>query len=112
MSDWSPFTLFTRSEGHEKITQQDVAWSVVLCLVAALGSAFFADLRASRRTREWKHSFCSAVLFVLVATQFQTVALKVKVRRDAGAATAKLLVLALAAGAVGLVWLASAELDH
>jgi hypothetical protein len=49
---------------------------------------------------------------VLVATQFQTVALKVKVRRDAGAATAKLLVLALAAGAVGLVWLASAELDH
>ena len=49
---------------------------------------------------------------MLVATQFQTVALKVKVRRDAGAATAKLLVLALAAGAVGLVWLASAELDH
>ena len=49
---------------------------------------------------------------MLVATQFQTVALKVKVRRDAGAATAKLLVLALAAGAVGLVWLASAELDR
>lgn len=48
---------------------------------------------------------------VLVVTQFQTVALKLKLREDAGAATAKLMVLALALGAVGLVWLASAEMD-